>query len=70
LRTALDTGKCRRRRAGGSCRGGQKIAEDWDFADALHHALAAGCDDFANFDTNLARRAGRDDSTASPVIAI
>ena len=48
----------------------RKMRQGWDFADALHHALAAGCDDFATFDTNLARRAGRDDSTAPPVIAI
>jgi hypothetical protein len=46
------------------------LRRGWDFADALHHALAAGCDDFATFDTTLARRAGRDDSTAPPVIAI
>ena len=48
----------------------RKMRQGWDFADALHHALAAGCDDFATFDTNLARRAGRDKSTAPPVIAI
>lgn len=47
-----------------------KMRQGWDFADALHHALAAGCDDFATLDANLARRAGRDDSTAPPVIAI
>jgi predicted nucleic-acid-binding protein len=47
-----------------------KLRQGWDFADALHHALAAGCDDFATFDTTLSRRAGRDDSTAPPVIAI
>ena len=48
----------------------RKMRQGWDFADALHHALAAGCDDFATFDTNLARRAGRDKSNAPPVIAI
>ncbi len=48
----------------------RKLRQGWDFADALHHALAAGCDDFATFDTNLARRAGHVDSTAPPVIAI
>ena len=47
-----------------------KMRQGWDFADALHHARAAGCDDFATFDANLARRAGRDGSTAPPVIAI
>jgi predicted nucleic-acid-binding protein len=48
----------------------RKMRQGWDFADALHHALAAGCDDFATFDTALSRRTGRDDSTAPPVIAI
>ena len=48
----------------------KKLRQGWEFADALHHALAAGCDDFATFDTNLARRARRDKSTAPPVIAI
>lgn len=47
-----------------------KLRRGWDFADALHHALAAGCDDFATFDTILSRRAGRDHSTAPTVIAI
>ena len=47
-----------------------KLRQGWDFADALLHALAAGCDDFATFDTTLSQRAGRDDSTAPPVIAI
>ncbi len=47
-----------------------KLRQGWDFADALHHALAAGCYDFATFDTTLSRRAGRDDSTDPPVIAI
>ena len=47
-----------------------KMRQGWDFADALHHALASGCDDFATFDTGLARRAGRDASTSPPVIAI
>ena len=31
----------------------------WDFAHALHHALSAGCDGFATFDTTLVKRAGR-----------
>ena len=48
----------------------RKMRQGWDFADALHHELAAGCDDFATFDANLAQRAGRDKSTAPPVIAI
>ena len=48
----------------------RKLRQGWDFADALHHALAAGCEDFATFDTNLARRVGRDNSTAPLVVAI
>jgi len=47
-----------------------KLRQGWDFADALHHALAAGCEDFATFDTGLAKRAGRDPSIKPPVIAI
>jgi predicted nucleic-acid-binding protein len=48
----------------------RKLRQGWDFADALHHALAAGCDDFATFDTRLARHAARDASTAPSVTAI
>lgn len=48
----------------------RKMRQGWDFADALHHALAAGCDEFLTFDTTLARRASRDDSTDPAVIAI
>ena len=36
-----------------------RVAEGWDFADALHHALSEGCDDFATLDADLARRALR-----------
>ena len=48
----------------------RKMRQGWDFADALHHALAAGCNEFATFDARLARRASRDKSTAPPVIAV
>ena len=27
-----------------------KAAQGWDFADALHHALSIGCDDFVTLD--------------------
>ena len=47
-----------------------KLRQGWDFADALHHALAAGCEDFATFDTGLAKRAGHDASIKPHVIAI
>jgi predicted nucleic-acid-binding protein len=36
-----------------------KVAQGWDFADALHHALSEGCDDFVTLDADLARRASR-----------
>ena len=36
-----------------------RVAQGWDFADALHHALSEGCDDFATLDADLARRASR-----------
>jgi predicted nucleic-acid-binding protein len=37
----------------------EKSARGWDFADALHHALSAGCDDFVTLDASLAKRASR-----------
>jgi predicted nucleic-acid-binding protein len=36
-----------------------KVAEGWEFADALHHALSHGCDDFGTLDGTLAKRAAR-----------
>ena len=48
----------------------RKMRQGWDFADAIHHALASGCEDFATFDTRLARRASRDGVAAPTVIAI
>ncbi len=36
-----------------------KLAHGWDFADALHHALSQGCDDFVTLDENLAKRSRR-----------
>ena len=47
-----------------------KLRRGWDFADALHHSLSAGCDDFVTFDADLARRARRADSSVPPVVAI
>lgn len=47
-----------------------KLRHGWDFADALHLALSAGCDDFATFDSALARRARKDKSTTPPVSSI
>lgn len=36
-----------------------KSAKGWDFADALHHALSAGCDDFVTLDADLTKRSLR-----------
>lgn len=36
-----------------------KVAQGWDFAGALHHALSEGCKDFVTLDGDLARRAAR-----------
>ena len=36
-----------------------KLAHGWDFADALHHALSHGCDDFVTLDGDLAKRSRR-----------
>ena len=36
-----------------------KAGQGWEFADALHHALSAGCDDFLTFDAELAKRGAR-----------
>ena len=44
-----------------------RSANGWDFADALHHALSAGCSDFLALDATLARRAARSDICTPPV---
>jgi predicted nucleic-acid-binding protein len=36
-----------------------RVAKGWDFADALHHALSQGCDDFLSFDEQLVKRSAR-----------
>jgi predicted nucleic-acid-binding protein len=36
-----------------------KLAQGWDFADALHHALSHGCEDFVTLDEALAKRSKR-----------
>ena len=40
-----------------------RAAQGWDFADALHHALSQGCEDFCTLDADLVKRAVR--ATAS-----
>jgi predicted nucleic-acid-binding protein len=42
----------------------------WDFADALHHALSAGCADFVSFDTALVKRAARPPAAEPAVVAL
>lgn len=34
-----------------------RAIQGWDFADALHHALSEGCDDFTTLDADLVKRA-------------
>ena len=36
-----------------------RVAQGWNLADALHHALSERCDDFVTLDADLARRALR-----------
>lgn len=48
----------------------ENLARGWDFADALHHALSVGCDDFATFDIALAKRAKRNRLTRPPVLSV
>ena len=36
-----------------------RAAQGWDFADALHHALSHGCEDFSTLDADLIKRAAR-----------
>jgi predicted nucleic-acid-binding protein len=47
-----------------------KMKDGWDFADALHHSLSEGCDDFATFDTTQAKRARKVSKTSPPVVTI
>ena len=36
-----------------------EVFQGWDFADALHHALSEGCDDFVTLDGDLVKRSKR-----------
>lgn len=47
-----------------------KLAHGWDFADALHHALSQGCDDFVTLDAELARRSRRVNGLAPEVVRL
>ena len=44
-----------------------KMAQGWDFSDALHHALSEGCEDFVTLDADLVKRARRVAKIAPPV---
>jgi predicted nucleic-acid-binding protein len=44
-----------------------RSASGWDFADALHHALSVGCEDFVTLDHTLARQAVRAEDLSPPV---
>jgi predicted nucleic-acid-binding protein len=43
-----------------------RVAKGWDFADALHHALSQGCEDFLSFDEQLIKRYARAVPKAQP----
>lgn len=45
------------------------LRQGWDFADALHHALSAGCEDFVSFDKILAKRSKRP-GNVSPAVTL
>ena len=47
-----------------------RVAKGWDFADALHHALSAGCDEFATLDADFVKRAGREAAVKPQVVKI
>ncbi len=46
----------------------EKSAKGWDFADALHHALSVGCDDFVTLDTDLVKRASATVGTTQKIL--
>lgn len=45
-----------------------RAAQGWDFADALHVALSAGCDDFTTLDADLVKRAAREVASGDKAI--
>ena len=47
-----------------------RVAQGWDFADALHHALSEGCDDFVTLDADLVRRASRGAKVVPAVVKL
>jgi predicted nucleic-acid-binding protein len=47
-----------------------RAAQGSDFADALHHALSAGCADFVTLDTTLTRQAARAGALSPPIVKL
>ena len=47
-----------------------KSAQGWDFADALHHALSEGCDDFVTLDADLVKRSARSEAGGAKVAPV
>ena len=47
-----------------------RVAQGWDFAEALHHALSEGCDDFVTLDADLARRALRGPAAVPAIVKL
>lgn len=47
-----------------------RVAQGWDFTDALHHALSEGCDDFVTLDADLARRARRGPAAVPGIVKL
>ena len=45
-----------------------RAAQGWDFADALHHALSHGCEDFLTLDADQVKRATAGGAKVAPVI--
>jgi predicted nucleic-acid-binding protein len=45
-----------------------RAAQGWDFADALHHALSQGCEDFSTLDADLVKRAARATASGAKVM--
>lgn len=45
-----------------------RAAQGWDFADALHHALSHGCEDFSTLDVDSVKRGARVTTTGAKVL--
>ena len=45
-----------------------RAAQGWDFADALHHALSHGCEDFSTLDADLFKRAARANASGAKLM--